>query len=101
MAANSLIKDPTGKAPLASMVWYLPASAGKDGDSWATKPRLLFSDDGSSLRGATTAVLVAIDPATNEGKREGWLFVTGVIAPHMLATKIDFATTLSSATEQD
>ncbi|KAI1763921.1 calcium-dependent phosphotriesterase [Hypoxylon sp. FL1150] len=88
-------KDPTGRAPLPSIVWFLPASAGKDGGSQATKPKLVFSDDGSSLRGATTAVIVAIDPATNDGKREGWLFVTGVIAPHMLATKIDFATALS------
>lgn len=67
--------------------------------SQVTQPRLLFSDNGSSLRGATTAVIVPIDPATNEGRREGWLFVTGVIAPHMLATKIDFATALSSAAE--
>ncbi|KAI0836307.1 calcium-dependent phosphotriesterase [Hypoxylon sp. FL0890] len=87
--------DPTGQAPLSSLVWYLPASAGKkEGESRKTQPKLVFSDDGSSLRGATTAVIVAIDPATNGGKREGWLFVTGVIAPHMLATKIDFATAL-------
>ncbi|KAI1777336.1 calcium-dependent phosphotriesterase [Hypoxylon cercidicola] len=93
-------KDPAGKAPLASIVWYLPVAAGeKEGASEATKPTLLFADDGSSLRGATTAVIVGIDPATNEGKREGWLFVTGVIAPHMIATKIDFATALSSGVE--
>ncbi|KAI1411108.1 calcium-dependent phosphotriesterase [Hypoxylon sp. FL1857] len=89
-------KDPTGQAPLPSLVWYLPASAGnKEGEGRGRKPKLLFSDDGNSLRGATTAVIVAIDPATNDGKREGWLFVTGVVAPHMLATKIDFATALS------
>ncbi|KAI1141844.1 calcium-dependent phosphotriesterase [Hypoxylon sp. FL0543] len=86
-------KDPTGQAPLPSLVWYLPESAGKK-ENRKTQPKLVFSDDGSNLRGATTAVIVAIDPATNNGKREGWLFVTGVIAPHMLATKIDFATAL-------
>ncbi|KAL7622500.1 hypothetical protein AAE478_008007 [Parahypoxylon ruwenzoriense] len=87
-------RDPTGKAPLPSLVWFLPASAGKK-EGRKTQPKLLFSDDGSSLRGATASVIVAIDPATNGGKREGWLFVTGVVAPHMLATKIDFASTLS------
>lgn len=90
-------KDPTGKEPLPSLVWFAPASAGKKGEEegLGKQPRLLFSDDGSSLRAATTAVIVAIDPATNDGKREGWLFVTGVVAPHMLATKIDFAKALS------
>ncbi|OTA90113.1 hypothetical protein M434DRAFT_14147 [Hypoxylon sp. CO27-5] len=88
-------KDPKGQAPMPSLVWYLPASGGKkEGGAHGTQPKLLFSDDGSSLRGATTAVIVAIDPATNDGKREGWLFVTGVVAPHMLATRIDFATAL-------
>ncbi|KAI2626995.1 calcium-dependent phosphotriesterase [Hypomontagnella submonticulosa] len=88
-------QDPTGKAPLASLVYYLPASAGKAEGSRKQKPKLVFSDNGSALRGATTAVIVAIDPTTNGGKREGWLFVTGVIAPNMLATRIDFATALA------
>lgn len=90
-------KDPTGKAQIPSLVWYLPASAGKEGGSKGRKSqeKLLFSDDGTSLRGVTTAVITPIDPATNEGKRQGWLFVTGVIAPHMLATRIDFESSLS------
>ncbi|KAI0888216.1 calcium-dependent phosphotriesterase [Annulohypoxylon maeteangense] len=88
-------RDPTGKAPIPSLVWFVPASAGKKGEGSDKQARLLFSDDGSSLRGVTTAVMVAIDPATNDGKREGWLFLTGVVAPNMLATKIDFATILS------
>ncbi|KAI1373541.1 calcium-dependent phosphotriesterase [Hypoxylon crocopeplum] len=89
-------KDPTGKAPITSLVWYLPESGGKkEAEGLGERPRLVFSDDGSSMRGVTAAVIVAIDPVTNDGKREGWLFATGVIAPHMLATKIDFATALS------
>ncbi|RYC56416.1 hypothetical protein CHU98_g9805 [Xylaria longipes] len=51
-------------------------------------------DDGHAIRSVTTAVIVAIDPATNDGKREGWLFVTSVIGSGMLATKIDFETAL-------
>ncbi|CAJ2503650.1 Uu.00g110440.m01.CDS01 [Anthostomella pinea] len=87
--------DATGKAPLSSHVAYLPAVAGKDKARSLENPaRLIFSDDGTAMRGATTGVLVAIDPAVNDGKREGWLFVTGVVAPHMLATRIDFETVL-------
>ncbi|KAI1451387.1 calcium-dependent phosphotriesterase [Annulohypoxylon moriforme] len=89
-------RDPTARAPIPSIVWFAPRSAGKkEGSARDKRVRLLFSDDGSALRGVTTAVIVAIDPATNDGKREGWLFLTGVVAPNMLATKIDFATTLS------
>ncbi|KAI0178630.1 calcium-dependent phosphotriesterase [Hypoxylon sp. FL1284] len=93
-------KDGTGKWPLPSIVWYLPARAGKKEASGSAKPTMLFSDDGTSMRGATTAVIVGIDPSTNGGKREGWLYVTGCVAPHMMATKIDFATALSSTTEE-
>ncbi|KAI1488588.1 serum paraoxonase/arylesterase [Biscogniauxia mediterranea] len=87
-------KDPAARAPLPSLVWYVPASAGekkkKGGKGEGKgKVRLLFSDDGSSARGATTAVMVPIDPRENAGKREAWLFVTGAVAPHMLATRID------------
>ncbi|KAI0004435.1 calcium-dependent phosphotriesterase [Xylariaceae sp. FL0662B] len=88
-------KDPTGRLPIPSVVQYLPASAGRNAsESRGKQARVLFSDDSSSLRSATTAVLTAIDPATNDGKRQGWLFVTGVVAPHMLATKIDFESML-------
>ncbi|KAI1634766.1 serum paraoxonase/arylesterase [Biscogniauxia mediterranea] len=84
-------KDPAARAPLPSLVWYVPASAGEEQKKKGGKEevRLLFSDDGSSARGATTAVMVPIDPQENAGKREAWLFVTGAVAPHMLATRID------------
>ncbi|OTB03601.1 hypothetical protein M426DRAFT_321522 [Hypoxylon sp. CI-4A] len=85
--------DPTGQTLIPSIVYYLPASAGKK-EGRDTKPTLLFSDDGRALRGVTAALIVPIDPATNDGRREGWLVSTGVIGPHMLATRIDFATAL-------
>ncbi|KAI0390712.1 serum paraoxonase/arylesterase family protein [Xylariaceae sp. FL0594] len=89
-------KDPTFSKPMAGQVWYLPAIAGKDRSIDGTKLRkLLFKDDGYTIRSVTTSVLVAIDPATNAGKREGWLFVTSVIGAQMLATKIDFASVLA------
>ncbi|KAI3334444.1 serum paraoxonase/arylesterase family protein [Ustulina deusta] len=89
-------KDLTHKAPMPGQVWYLPAVAGKDKDVDGTMLRkLIFRDDGHTIRSITTAVLVAIDPATNGGKREGWLFVTSVIGASMLATRIDFETALA------
>ncbi|TGJ80253.1 hypothetical protein E0Z10_g8501 [Xylaria hypoxylon] len=88
--------DPMHKAPIPGHVWYLPAVAGKDKSVDGTKlPKLIFKDDGHTIRSVTTAILVAIDPATNGGKREGWLFVTSVIGANMLATKIDFETALA------
>ncbi|KAI1271687.1 serum paraoxonase/arylesterase family protein [Xylaria sp. FL0933] len=90
------LEDPTHKAPIPGQVWYLPAIAGTNKSVDGTKLRkLIFQDDGHTIRSVTTAVIVAIDPATNGGKREGWLFVTSVIGASMLATRIDFETALS------
>ncbi|KAI0111269.1 serum paraoxonase/arylesterase family protein [Nemania sp. FL0031] len=92
---HSYYKDPALKAPLSGQVYYLPAVAGKDKNVDGKKLRkLIFKDDGHTIRSITTAAIVAIDPATNSGKREGWLFVTSVIGASMLATKIDFETAL-------
>jgi hypothetical protein len=89
-------KDPALKAPIPGQVWYLPAIAGKDKNVDAKKLRkLIFNDDGTTIRSVTTAILVAIDPATNGGKREGWLFVTSVIGAQIVATRIDFEASLA------
>jgi hypothetical protein len=40
---------------------------------------MLFLDDGSTLRSASTAALVAIDPRENGGRKEARLFVTGPV----------------------
>lgn len=60
---------------------------GKIDGGWKTT--LVFQDDGLTLRTATTAILVAIDPAENEGRKQGWLFVTGFLSENIVATKID------------
>ncbi|KAK5626999.1 hypothetical protein RRF57_002714 [Xylaria bambusicola] len=87
--------DPEFKAPISGHVWYLPAIAGKNKDVDGKKlSKLIFKDNGYTIRSVTTAILVAIDPAKNGGKREGWLFVTSVIGAQMLATRIDFDTAL-------
>ena len=88
--------DPELKAPISGQVWYLPAIAGKNKDVDGKElSKLIFRDDGHTIRSVTTAILVAIDPAKNGGKQEGWLFVTSVIGAQMLATRIDFETALA------
>ncbi|OLN88990.1 Serum paraoxonase/arylesterase 2 [Colletotrichum chlorophyti] len=71
---------------LGSMVWYVkPTTGGADG--W--EKRLLFQDDGTRASGAAAAVLVAIDPAKENGQRKAWLFVTGFMSSNVVAVKVD------------
>lgn len=81
------IRDPSGKEPV--MVWsakIAPSSNGI-GSEWQT--RLLFEDDGSRIRSASAAVMVAIDPAEEGGRRRAWLFVTGFVSRNVIAVKVD------------
>ncbi|KAH8194527.1 hypothetical protein TruAng_011307 [Truncatella angustata] len=73
--------DPAAKDPV--LVWYVR----KVGDKW--EKRLIFEDDGTTVRTASAAVLVAIDPAKEGGKRRAWLFVTGFLSANAVAIKID------------
>ncbi|KAG6026479.1 hypothetical protein E4U19_002568 [Claviceps sp. Clav32 group G5] len=73
------------------MVWM--ARPYPDGESLETEKtswekKLLFQDDSSRIRTASSAVLVAIDPATENGKRKAWLFVTGFLSTSMIAVKV-------------
>ena len=51
--------------------------------------KLLFQDDGKMVSTASTAVLVAIDPKENGGKKQAWLFVAGPIALSVASLKVD------------
>ena len=51
--------------------------------------KLLFQDDGKTVSTASTAVLVAIDPKENGGKKQAWLFVAGPIALSVGFLKVD------------
>ncbi|CBF74905.1 hypothetical protein AN4005.2 [Aspergillus nidulans FGSC A4] len=52
-------------------------SKSKDMDRNKWTQKVVFQDDGHILRTASTAVLVAIDPDENNGKKQANLFVTG------------------------
>lgn len=71
---------------ISSIVWYVkpvPGSSGK------YEKRVLFEDDGSRISSAAAAVLVAIDPAKENGKRKAWLFITGFMSKSVVAVKVD------------
>jgi len=69
-----------------SMVWITRPQSGS-AQGWDNK--LLFQDDGSRIRAASVAVLVAIDPALEGGQRKAWLYVSGFVSKNILAVKID------------
>lgn len=70
---------------MANAAWL---AVGKPGErKWAIQQ--LFADDGSSLRSASAGVLLAIDPKTNGGKKQAWLFLSGFSSKNVIATKVD------------
>ncbi|KAL1404968.1 hypothetical protein Q8F55_008580 [Vanrija albida] len=73
------------ESAMANAAWL---AVGKPGaKNWTIQQ--LFADDGSSLRSASAAVLLAIDPKTNAGKKQGWLFLSGFSSKNVVATKVD------------
>jgi hypothetical protein len=75
------VGNPAGKDPV--IVWY----ARKTGEVW--EKRMLFEDDSSTIRSASAAVLVALDPAEENGKRRAWLYTTGFVSSNIVAAKVD------------
>lgn len=53
------------------------------------RQKLLFRDDGKTVSTASTAVLVAIDPQKNEGKKQAWLFVTGPVSESIASSRVN------------
>ncbi|KAE8154847.1 hypothetical protein BDV25DRAFT_147095 [Aspergillus avenaceus] len=86
------IAFPNGLDPV--MVWLVQPKAGaatkskdKRGGKWTQS--LIFQDDGHVLRTAATAVLVAIDPDENQGKKQANLFVTGPLGQGVVVSRIN------------
>ncbi|KAI9692584.1 MAG: hypothetical protein M1822_006815 [Bathelium mastoideum] len=50
---------------------------------------VVFQDDGNRISSASTAVLIAIDPSENGGRKQAWLFVTGPLSKAVVAARID------------
>jgi hypothetical protein len=78
---------PGSKIPV--LVWYVtPKKVRRDGED-AFERRVIFEDDGQRVSSASTAVLVAIDPKLEGGRRKAWLYVTGPMARAIIAVKVD------------
>jgi hypothetical protein len=78
--------------PVPSCVWHVRANGAEidfEGKGNVWEKRLVFADDGRQLRSASGNVLVGIDPKTNGGRKQGWLFVTGFGSGSIVAAKID------------
>ncbi|KAG5979660.1 hypothetical protein E4U55_004914 [Claviceps digitariae] len=72
------------------MVWMAkpPFGATQENKKHRWDKSLLFQDDASRISTASAAVLVAIDPAKENGERKAWLFVTGFLSTSMIAIKV-------------
>lgn len=81
------MRDPAAKDP--SIVTYLKPTPG----GW--EKRVLFEDDGTILRTASAAVLVAVNPVDElnkgdiPGARKALLFATGFLSKSIVALKVD------------
>jgi hypothetical protein len=73
---------PSAQDPV--VVWMVRRSA--DG---GFEKKKIFQDDGRAISTASTAVIVAIDPEGNGGRKQGWLFVTGPMSLGVVCSRID------------
>ncbi|RDA87798.1 hypothetical protein CP532_2458 [Ophiocordyceps camponoti-leonardi (nom. inval.)] len=62
-------------------------SKGKDCSKW--RKRLLFEDDSSRIRTASSAVLVPIERSTDSGQRRAQLFVSGFLSKNVVTCAVD------------
>lgn len=76
--------NPSEDGKMATVVWM----ARRNGEGEWEK-NCVFLDDGSRISGGSAAVVVAIDPAKEGGKRRGWLWITGFASTSVVAVKID------------
>ncbi|GFF90492.1 serum paraoxonase/arylesterase 2 [Aspergillus udagawae] len=74
-----------------AIVWYVRPKPGtsEDGEkSTEWESRVVFEDDGTLIRTASTALLVPSETKPGEGKK-AWLFVTGFFSESAIAVEID------------
>ncbi|KAK0727515.1 hypothetical protein B0T26DRAFT_637893 [Lasiosphaeria miniovina] len=95
-------RERTAKDPV-KVVYVKPSLTAASGTGSRTRgeQRVLFADNGSRIRTASAAVLVAIDPATHgsaragdgdggaQGPRKAMLFVTGFQSKNIIAVEVD------------
>jgi hypothetical protein len=90
LARAAAFPDPDGLDPV--MVWLVRSKPGPQKkrplkEQW--ERRLIFQDGGKVIRSTATALLVAINPEENNGKKQAWLWVTEPVALAIVVSKID------------
>lgn len=70
-----------------SVVYLSQGRPGIPSKEWNTTK--IFADDGSKLSSASAAVLVAIDPKENGGRKQAKLFASGFDSKGVIATVVD------------
>ncbi|KAF7171118.1 hypothetical protein CNMCM5623_003568 [Aspergillus felis] len=81
--------DPNAKD--GAIVWYVRPKPGtsEDGEkSTEWESRVVFEDDGTLIRTASTALLVPSETKPGKGKK-AWLFVTGFVSESVIAVEVD------------
>lgn len=74
------LKFPSHQDPV--MVYLVSASSDRT-------QKLLFQDDGRMVSTASTAILIAIDPKKNGGRKQAWLFVAGPMSNAVASLRVD------------
>ncbi|MCJ1358095.1 MAG: hypothetical protein MMC33_008093 [Icmadophila ericetorum] len=77
---------PKGSDP--AMVWLVQPNRNLTASKEKWTRKLIFQDDSKTLRSASAAILIGIDPKENLGQKHAWLFVTGFFSKAIVATKI-------------
>lgn len=85
--AFSMGKAVQDGAPVPSVVYLSRGQPGAPSKSWNTTK--LYADDGKTLNSASAAVLVAIDPRKNGGKKQAKLYASGFASKGVVSTVVD------------
>jgi hypothetical protein len=92
---SGAVHDP--EARLGVMAWHSRPvrrdedhnAPGSDSNEGFYETKLIFEDDGERISTASAAVLVAIDPALEEGQRKAWLYLSGFWSRNIVAVKVN------------
>lgn len=85
--AITMAKTLQDDGDIASVVYLSKGQPGAPAKEWNTTR--LFADDGKNLNSASAAVLVAIDPKKNGGKKQAKLYASGFASKGVLSTVVD------------
>lgn len=77
------------QGPIPSIVWHVRADGHDDEAQDRWEKRLIFMDDGKSVSGVATALLVGINPRKNGGKKQARLFITGFLTDAVTVATVD------------